>query len=236
VTKRIAMIATACVVMLTMGCQELQEIVRETTLNPRPDLSEDTIVAGLKEALEVGTSNAVDLVSRRNGYLNNAAIVIPIPAELDDWEERLRAIGLDRKVDEFEESMNHAAEQAAEKAVPIFVDAIKQMTFADARRLLNGPPDAATRYFEDKTRERLYGEFSPVVRTAMDRVGVTQLYRSLVDTYNSIPLIQDVRFDLDEYVTDRALDGLFYMVEQEEVQIRRDPAARVTELLKTVFG
>jgi hypothetical protein len=234
--KKIALIAAVCALIFTMSCQELEEMVRQTTVKPGSGLSEDTIIAGLKEALEIGTSNAVDLVSRSNGYLNNAAIVIPIPSELDEWEDRLRAIGLGRKVDEFKESMNHAAEQAAEKAVSIFVDAIKQMTFADARRILNGPPDAATRYFEDKTRGRLYGEFFPVVRNAMDRVGVTQLYKFLVDKYNAIPLIDDVRFDLDQYVTDRALDGLFYMVEQEEAQIRKDPAARVTELLKKVFG
>ena len=234
--RRVAMITVACALICTMGCQELKEMVRETAVKPSSGLSEDTIIAGLKEALEIGTKNAVDLVSRRNGYLNNAAIVIPIPSELDKWEKRLRAIGLGRKVDEFKESMNHAAEQAAEKAVSIFVDAIKQMTFADARRILNGPPDAATRYFEDKTRERLYDEFFPVVRNAMDRVGVTQLYKFLVDKYNAISLTDDVRFDIDEYVTDRALDGLFYMVEQEEAQIRKDPAARVTELLKKVFG
>jgi hypothetical protein len=219
-----------------VGCQELEEMVRQTTGQPDSGLSEETIIAGLKEALKVGTENAVDVVSRQNGYLNNAAIVIPIPSELREWEERLRAIGLGRQVDEFRESMNHAAEQAAEKAISIFVDAIQQMTFADARRILNGPPDAATRYFEDKTRGRLYDEFFPVIKNAMDRVGVTQLYNFLVEKYNSIPLIEDVRFDLDDYVTNRALDGLFYMVEQEEAKIRKDPAARVTELLKKVFG
>jgi enolase len=132
--------------------------------------------------------------------------------------------------------MNHAAETAAAGAVDIFVDAVKKMTLSDAVNILHGPDNAATAYFEKNTRTRLYGVFFPVIKNAMDKVGVTKLYKFLIDKYNTIPFIQKKTYDLDRYITDRGLDGLFYMLASEEKKIRKDPAARVTELLRKVFG
>jgi hypothetical protein len=199
-------------------------------------LDEKTIAAGLKEALVIGTKNAVKLVSRNNGFLGNPKIYIPLPDELSDVATKLRQIGLGKDVDKFIEDMNHAAENAATGAVDIFVDAVKKMTLSDAVGILRGPDNAATKYFEKNTRGKLYNVFFPIVNNAMDRVGVTKLYKFLIDKYNMIPFVKKKTYDLDRYITERALDGLFSVVADEEKKIRKDPAARVTELLRTVFG
>ena len=201
------------------------------------ELSESRIIEGLKEALEIGTGNAVNLVSILDGYYKNPRIRIPLPDSLKKVEKVLRTVGYGSKVDAFELSMNRAAEQAAPEAKALFIDTIKQMSFADARKILNGRENEATLYFKDKTWNRLGERFKPLVHSAMSKVGVTQSYQELEKKVSSIPFADKiVGFDLDHYVTDKALDGLFYMLEQEERKIRQDPAARVTDLLKEVFG
>ena len=199
-------------------------------------LTEEEIVKGLKEALEIGTKNAVALVSRTNGYFKNPKIKIPLPENVQKAEKFLRGIGFGRQVDEFELSMNRAAERAAPQAKSIFWEAIKEMTFADARNILDGPDDAATSYFRQKTSSQLSGEFKPLVHQAMSEVGVTQAYQTVDQKIQALPFNESVRFDLDQYVTGKALDGLFLMLAAEEKKIRQDPAARVTDLLKKVFG
>lgn len=199
-------------------------------------LTQEEIVKGLKEALEIGTNNAVTLVSRYNGYFKNPKIKIPLPENVQKTEKFLRGIGFGRQVDEFELSMNRAAERAAPQAKSIFWEAIKEMTFADARNILNGPDDAATSYFRQKTTAQLYSEFKPLVHQAMSEVGVTQAYQTIDQKMQVLPFTESVRFDLDRYVTGKALDGLFLMLAAEEKKIRQDPAARVTDLLKKVFG
>lgn len=199
-------------------------------------LTEEEIVKGLKEALEVGTNNAVALVSRYNGYFKNPKIKIPLPENVQKVEKVLRSIGLGRQVDEFELSMNRAAERAAPKAKAIFWDAITKMTFSDARNILDGQDDAATLYFRQKTSPQLQSAFKPVVNQAMSEVGVTQAYKAVDQKIRSLPFTESLSFDLDQYVTDKALNGLFLMLAEEEKKIRRDPAARVTDLLKKVFG
>lgn len=199
-------------------------------------LTEQDIVKGLKEALEVGTNNAVALVSRNNGYFKNPKIKIPLPENVQKGEKFLRTIGFGRQVDEFELSMNRAAERAAPKAKSIFWEAIKKMTFTDARNILDGPDDAATSYFRQKTSAQLYNAFKPVVNQAMSEVGVTQAYQTVEQKIRALPFTESLSFDLDRYVTDKALDGLFVMLAEEEKKIRQDPAARVTDLLKKVFG
>jgi hypothetical protein len=199
-------------------------------------LTENEIVDGLKEALEIGTSKAVTLVSEKNGYLKNPKIKIPLPKNVRKAEKILRSIGFGSKVDEFELSMNRAAERAAPKAKSIFWDAIKKMSFSDARQILKGPDDAATQYFRQKTSSQLQDEFKPIVNQAMSEVGVTQVYKSLDRKIKALPFTKSYSFDLDEYVTDKALDGLFTMLAAEEQKIRQDPTARVTDLLKRVFA
>jgi hypothetical protein len=199
-------------------------------------LSNDEIIQGLKEALQVGTENAVKLVSKTNGYYQNPDIKIPLPESVRKIEKLLRAAGYGEKVDSFELSMNRAAERAAPEAKSIFGDAIKQMTFDDAKKILNGRDNEATLYFEDKTSDRLKEIFKPIVKDAMGEVGVTKSFQDLNARAESIPFGKSLSFDLDQYVTDGALKGLFKMLAEEEKRIRTEPAARVTDLLKKVFA
>jgi hypothetical protein len=202
----------------------------------REKLSDSKIINGLKEALEIGSSNAVTNVSKLNGYYENPAIKIPLPKTVQKVEGVMRSLGYGSELDEFSRSMNRAAEQAAPKAKALFWDAVKAMTFEDARTILKGNDDAATRYFEGKTRNPLNQLFMPIVHTAMEAVGVTRAYQSVYAKVSAIPFTDSLKLDLDGYVTEKALDGLFYMVAEEERKIRKDPAARVTKLLKDVFG
>jgi uncharacterized protein YfbU (UPF0304 family) len=200
------------------------------------ELDESTIISGLKEALEVGARKAVDFLSVYNGFFGNPELKILLPEEFDKIDSTLRKIGFSRQMDEFEETMNHAAEEACALAVDIFIDAINHMSFSDAWNILNGPDDAATRYLESHYRMNLYDEFFPVVKNTMDNVGLTQMYKTILTTYNSLPLVEKREYDLDVYITNKALDALFLIVEREEKAIRTDPAARITDLLKKVFG
>ena len=199
-------------------------------------LTNDEIIAGLKEALAVGTEKAVAIVSKPDGYYKNPAIKIPLPESVQKVEKFLRASGYGKKVDAFEESMNRAAERAAPEAKSIFGEAIKDMSFEDAKKILNGRDNEATLYFEDKTSGRLQKIFKPIVKDAMGEVGVTRYYQNLNARIESMPFGHAVGFDLDQYVTDGALKGLFKMLAEQERQIRTQPAARVTELLQKVFA
>lgn len=199
-------------------------------------LSEGKIGSGLKEALKVGTENAVNITGRTDGYFKNEAIKILMPKTLRSLEQPLRLAGYGPQIDEFVLSMNRAAEQAAPFAKDIFWDAITQMTFDDARRILNGGDTAATEYFKSKTSDKLAAAFRPTVEKTMNNVGVTRQYKELVGRYESIPFSKSVVFDIDAYVVTSAIDGLFFVVGQEEKKIRTNPAARVTDLLKDVFG
>lgn len=197
---------------------------------------ESTTASGLKEALSVSAENAVNNVSRVDGYLGNQAIKILMPENIQKVADVLGGIGYQKQVDDFVFSMNRAAEKAAPKALSFFVDAIKEITFEDARKILGGGDTAATEFFKQKTHDKLYGAFKPVVSSSMEEVGVTRSYKEMMGKYESIPFMEKQSLDLDHYVTNKALDGLFYMVGQEEKKIRTDPAARVTDLLKTVFS
>ena len=201
------------------------------------DLSSDTIAKGLKEALETGTRKAIDTVSQNGGYLNNPQIRIPLPPRVQQAAGLMRQMGLNKMADDFEQSINRAAEKAAPQATSIMIDAIKSMTIDDAKTILNGGNDAATRFFEDRTRSRLAGLFKPVIDTSLNEVGATRYYNQLDEQVSALPVIgQDLNMDLPEYVTDQALDGLFVMLAQEEQKIRTNPAARTSEILQQVFG
>jgi hypothetical protein len=199
-------------------------------------LSDDKIVLGLKEALDIGTGNAVTRVGQVDGYFKNAIIKILLPKKLQTIEKGLRVIGYGPKVDEFVLSMNRAAEKAAPEAKEIFIDAIKEMTFDDARKILTGGDTAATNFFKEKTSDELATAFRPIIEKAMNEVGATQQYKDLIGRYQSLPFARSYTLDIDEYVTGKAIDGLFYMVGEEEKKIRKNPAARVTSILKDVFG
>jgi hypothetical protein len=219
----------------TAGLSDIVKGARDV-LGGSGTLSNDEIIAGLKEALEVGTEKAVALVSKVDGYYRNPDIKIPLPESVQKVEKLLRAAGYGQKVDAFELSMNRAAERAAPEAKSIFRDAITRMSFEDAGKILNGRDNEATLYFEDKTSDRLQALFKPIVKDAMGEVGVTRSFQDMNARAESLPFGKSLSFDLDQYVTDGALKGLFKMLAEQERQIRTEPAARVTDLLQKVFG
>jgi hypothetical protein len=199
-------------------------------------LGDDKIISGLKEALSIGTENTVNLTGNTDGFLKNEAIKILLPEKLQSMDKALRLAGFGSRVDEFVVSMNRAAEQAAPLAKPIFKDAVTNMSFDDARKILNGGNTAATDYFKGKTRDQLATAFKPEVEKTMNQVGVTTQYKQLVGQYTTLPFVKGPAFDVDDYVVGKSLDGLFYTLAQEEQKIRTNPAARVTDILKEVFG
>ena len=199
-------------------------------------LGDVRIGEGLKEALRVGTENAVAVTGRLDGYFANRAIKILMPERLRNVESGLRAVGHGAQVDELVLGMNRAAERAAPRARDIFLDAIGRMTIDDARRILGGPDTAATDYFRDKTTGQLTTTFTPIVERAVNEVGVGRQYNEILGQARAIPFLRVDDYDLNRYVVDKALVGLFHVVGEEERKIRRDPAARVTDLLRDVFG
>ena len=199
-------------------------------------LSDSKIIAGLKEALEVGTGNAVNLTGQLDGFFKNAAIKILLPQQLNTLAKTLRTLGQGALVDEFVMSMNRAAEKAAPEARKLFVGALKEMTFDDARKILFGADTAATQYFKTKTSVKIGDAFRPIISRAMNDVGATRQYKDLVGRLQQLPFVKSQSLDIDEYVVGKALDGLFYMVGEEEKKIRKDPLARVSSILKDVFG
>ena len=199
-------------------------------------LSDAKIGSGLQEALKIGTENAVVQTGAPDGFLMNKAIKILMPRPLQSIEQPLRLVGYGPQIDEFVVSMNRAAEKAVPFAKEIFWDAIGQMTFDDARKILNGSDTAATDYFKAKTSKKLQTAFRPPVETVMQDVGVTRQYNDLIGKYQSVPFAKSITFDINQYVTEKTTDGIFYVVAQEEKKIRTNPAARPADLHKEVFG
>lgn len=200
-------------------------------------LSNEDIVAGLKEALSVGARNSSDKLSNVDGFFANAAIKVLMPEEAKKVESTLRNIGLGNMVDKAILSMNRAAEEASKSAAPIFVDAIKSMSIQDAFGILKGSDSAATVYLKGKTTASLTNSFKPVIESALEKTNATRYWQDVFETYNKLPTtFNKVNTDLSGYVTDKALTGLFYQVALEEQKIRKDPAARVTDILRKVFG
>lgn len=200
-------------------------------------LSNEDIVAGLKEALSVGANNSSAKLSTVDGFFANAAIKVLMPPEAKKVESTLRRAGMGNMVDKAILSMNRAAEEASKSAAPIFVNAIRQMSFQDALGILRGSDSAATVYLKDKTLPDLTSAFKPVIDDALQKTDATKYWKDVFDTYNKLPTtFKKVNTDLSGYVTDRALRGLFFQVSLEEQKIRKDPAARVNDILKKVFG
>ena len=231
-------ITVIMIILLTAlpASAQLDRIFKGLGIGQKGDLSDVKIGSGLKEALKIGTENAVGLTGKTDGYFLNQAIKILMPEKLRTVEKGVRAVGYGSQVDEFVLSMNRAAEQAAPAAKQIFWDAIGEMTFEDVRKIWSGNETAATDYFKGKTTDKLTAAFRPVVNKAMNEVGVTRQYKELVGKYESIPFVKKETFDIDGYVVTKALDGLFHVVGEEERKIRTNPQARVTDLLKEVFN
>lgn len=230
---------TSCIA----GWDEFFEIVKEKssevlgTSNLSSSLSNDEIVSGLKEALINGSKSAVSTLGKENGFLSHPQLKIPMPEKLQAVESGLRKIGQDKIADQFVLSMNRAAEEATPKAMTIFSNVIKSMTVEDAYSILKGSDNAATEYLKEKGGGQLHQEFLPVVKQATSRVGVTEKYKALIDNLGMMSQFIDIEsLDLDQYVTNKAIDGLYTLVAEQEKLIREDPAARTTELLKKVFS
>jgi hypothetical protein len=199
-------------------------------------LSKSEVAAGLREALIQGISRGADQASKLDGYYRNPQLKIPFPPEVYKVEKTLRNIGLGSEVDKFVRQLNRGAERAAVQAKPIFINAIRSMTIDDVFSILNGDQNAATNYLIRTTSLPLKSRFLPVISKSLDEVKATKYYDDIVTRYNKIPLVKKVNPDLDDYATNRAIDGLFLLVAREEANIRANPAARTTELLKKVFG
>ncbi|POY36666.1 DUF4197 domain-containing protein [Solitalea longa] len=214
--------------------KQATDIYKQTTANGQ--LSNTDIANGLKQALNKGIDTAIAQVAKTDGFFKDQAVKILLPAELQKVDKTLRSIGMSSLADEGLKLMNRAAEDAAGKAKNIFVNAIKQMTFQDAFSILMGEKNAATQYLKKTTTTQLYSEFNPVIKNSLDVVGATKVWGQIMTKYNQLPMVTKVNPDLADYVTNKAMDGVFYKVEQEELAIRKDPVNRTTDILKKVFA
>ncbi|MGB4775734.1 MAG: DUF4197 domain-containing protein [Daejeonella sp.] len=210
------------------------DILKQSSIGGNPTSLE--IGQGIKQALEIGTSQGADKLSAKDGFLGDLAIKIFFPPEAQKVEKTLRSIGLSSLADNVITSVNRAAEDAAKEAKPIFVSAIKQMTITDATNILLGNKDAATEYFKRVTTAQLMEKFKPVISTSLSKVGATKYWGDATTRYNKLPLVSPVTTDLSGYVTQKAIDGMFIQVAQEELKIRDNINARSTTLLQKVFG
>lgn len=225
----LALSASACTVA------EVQRSVDGILAGTGGPVTREEVGNGLKQALEVGIKNGSSQASQLDGYYKNPLIRIPFPEDVKRVENTLRQVGLGNEVDRFVMTLNRGAEDAAKSAVPIFVSAIRQMTISDAWNILKGDKDAATQYLKRTTSSQLRSTFMPIVQQSLEKTNATRYYTDLVNQYNKVPLVQKVNPNLDEYATERAMDGLFTLIAQEEANIRENPVARTTELLRRVF-
>lgn len=238
---KIGKILTGLFLMVAMSsCAQLKldQAIKEinNTVSGGGSLSNADIIKGLKEALTVGSRNSASKASVTDGYFKNALIKIPFPKEAEKVESTVRSLGMNKQVDDFVLSLNRAAEDAAKKAAPVFVNAITKMTINDGVSILKGNNDAATQYLKRTTSTELKNQFKPIVQTSLNTVQVTKYWTPVISSYNKIPFVTQMNPNLEEYVTQKAIDGLFTLVAQEELKIRKDPAARVSDILKKVFG
>jgi len=222
-----------CLFLLS-SCAELQQIAEQ--LPQEGGITNTEISSGLKQALQKGIDLQVSKLTEEGGFFRNELVRIGLPPELQKVDKTLRDVGLDALADEGLKVLNRAAEEAVKEATPIFVNAVQEMTFTDARNILLGNDNAATTYLADKTTTELYSKFNPVIKKSLDQVGATEVWTNIIQRYNALPLTSKVNPDLPDYVTTEALDGVFTMIGVEERKIRTDLSARTTTLLKRVFG
>lgn len=227
--------------LLKQKKDSLEKIAKEKasaviTGTTAPALTNEEVIKGLKEALSIGTNNSAGIASKVDGFYKNPKIFIPWPEEAVDMKTKLTKLGMTKKIIEFETSLNRAAEEAALKAAPVFIDAITNMSLKDGFAILKGVDTAATNYLRKTTYQPLKQKFLPVVKEAVSKVKVTSYWQPLATAYNKLPGVKKQNPNLDEYVTNKAINGLMLLIADEEIKIRKDPMARVTELLKKVFA
>ncbi|MGB0891445.1 MAG: DUF4197 domain-containing protein [Flavobacteriaceae bacterium] len=231
--KRILILAIA---IQFASCAELQQVVNQVSQQSGGALSQAQIGNGLKQALDNGIKNQVSKLTSKDGFFKNELVKIMLPAELQAVDKGLRKIGLSNLANEGIKVLNRAAEDAVKTATPIFVNAVKDMTFADAKNILLGNKNAATTYLQGKTSNSLTASFSPVIKNSFSKVGADKIWSNLINKYNSIPFVKRVNPDLTKYVTTQALKGVFKMIEVEEKGIREKAGLRNTALLRQVFA
>ena len=228
-----------CILVLSFlqitACGELQDVVNQFP-GAGGGLSNADIASGLRQALDQGIDRQVSKLARENGFYQNQLVRILLPQELQKVESTLRDLGLGKLADEGLQVLNRAAEDAVGEATPIFVEAVKGITFSDARAILLGEDDAATRYLDRTTRNQLYERFHPIINQSFRKVGADRVWSSIISRYNALPMTSDVNPDLTDYVTGEALEGVYTMIAVEEKEIRNSFASRTTELLKKVFA
>ena len=224
--------------LLLTGCAELQTVMQNLPNIEQGNggLSSLDISNGLKQALELGVSQGVDLLSKKNGYYDNNFVKILLPEQLQKVDKTLRQIGLGSLADQGIKLLNTAAEDAVNEAKPIFINAIKNLTFSDAAAILAGNKDAATQYLQKTTTSQLVNAFSPKIKASLDKVGANEIWSQIMSKYNAIPFVNQVNADLTGYVTEKAIDGLFLQVAKKEEDIRTNISARTTPLLQKVFS
>jgi hypothetical protein len=217
------------------GCAEMQQVLEQLP-QQTGILSQAEMGNGLKEALNNGITKQVSKLTATDGFFRNEAVKILLPTELQKVDTRLRQIGLSSLADDGLRVLNRAAEDAVKEATPIFVDAVKQMTFTDAKNILLGNESSATNYLQNSTSNALYGKFSPVIKNSFAKVGADKIWTQIITKYNSIPLVNKVNPDLTDYTTNKAMEGVFKMIAVEEKDIRTNFSARTSDLLKRVFA
>lgn len=232
--RRLKILSILTVSFLILSCETLN--IGNIGVSNNSSLTNREVIAGLREALSVGSENAVQTASRRDGFFRHPIISIPFPPQAKHVETQLRAIGLNQPVDRTIEAFNRAAEEASKEAVEIFLSAIRQLSIQDGLTILRSGGYAATNYLKDRTSDQLYNRFKPIVTKATDKVMLTRYWDEIMDRYNQIPFMQPVHVDINDYTTNRAIDGLFHLIGEEERKIRENPVARVSEQLRRVFG
>jgi len=237
--KNLRLVAGCLLLIGLVACkaQSIQSVLNTVSNNVNSGaLTNDEIIKGLKEALKVGTNNSTASASKRDGFYKNTKIKIPWPADAATMETKLRQSGMGTQVDKVIETLNRGAEEATKSAGSIFLNAITQLTVSDGLNILKGADNAATTYLKNNTATQLKTSFKPIVHNALIKVELTKYWNPLATTYNKIPLVTKVNPDLDAYVTEKAIEGLFKLIADEEFKIRKDPAARISDILKKVFG
>jgi len=221
---------------MSVGCAELSNLDLSSVFSIGRPLDQRTVADGLRQALQIGTQRTTESLAAPGGFARNLRLRISLPSEMKNLARGLRKVGLGARVDAFEDSMNHAAEKATAQAAPILASAISSMSIGDAFAILNGPDDAATTYFRDRTSEQLNVAFSPIIDSAMVEVGLMRAYRDIVAQFDEIPFSILPSVDLGAYLSEQTQAALFLELALEEARIREDPAARSTALLRRVFG
>jgi hypothetical protein len=230
----------ATLLIISSSCELLNEVSKvvqtPVATNASNPLSNEEVITGLKEALSIGIKNSVNLTSATDGFLKNPEIMLPFPPDAIKVKEKALALGLSGQVEKFETTLNRAAEEATKQAIPIFIDAIKNMSVKDGFAILKGGNGAATTFLKNQTSAKLVSAFAPKVKEATSKVKLTEYWNPIITKYNALTLGNKIDPDLDAYITQKAIDGLFIMVAKEEDKIRLDPAARVSDILIKVFG